>query len=71
MKYLRTVTKRHGIDQHIRYQQKVLNLNWQPDGKKWRVKVLVNETEERIYHARFIGVGTGYYDYKEVCTLGF
>ncbi|QDS71804.1 hypothetical protein FKW77_009526 [Venturia effusa] len=65
IKYLRDVTNRHGIDKHIKYRHKVLELDWQSDLQKWKVKVQANETENQTYFARFIGVGSGYYDYEE------
>lgn len=36
------------------------------DEQKWRIEVLVNKTEKKTFWARFIVMGTGYYDYNEV-----
>jgi cation diffusion facilitator CzcD-associated flavoprotein CzcO len=64
MKYLRDVSKRHGVDQHIKFNHKVVELDWQSDMQRWKVGVLVNGAEKRSYFARFVAVGSGYYDYE-------
>lgn len=66
VKYLRDVSKRHGIDKHIKYQHKVVELDWQTDLQKWKVEVRVNDSENRTYFSRFVAAGSGYYDYNEV-----
>jgi cation diffusion facilitator CzcD-associated flavoprotein CzcO len=66
LNYLRTVAARHGIDKHINFHHQVLGLDWRPDEQKWRVEVLVSNSEKTTFWARFVIMGTGYYDYNEV-----
>jgi hypothetical protein len=66
LNYLRTVAARHGIDKHIKFHHEVLSMDWRSDEQKWKIEALVNKTEKKTFWARFIVMGTGYYDYNEV-----
>lgn len=73
--YLRQSCEKFGIDKHIRYRQFVSEIHWKSDLQQWQVTVLENgkpstgaltpENESRpiIYYAKFLVMGTGYYDY--------
>jgi cation diffusion facilitator CzcD-associated flavoprotein CzcO len=66
LNYLRTVAARHGIDKHIKFHHEVLSMDWRSEEQKWRIDVLVNKIEKKTFWARFVVMGTGYYDYNEV-----
>lgn len=68
LNYLKGVSQRHGIDDHIKYRHKVLNLDWSSKVQKWKINVEVGGTEHKIFRARFVIMCTGYYDYEEVST---
>lgn len=65
LKYIRTVSARHGIDKHIKYQHKVLKLNWKSDQQHYQIDVLVDGEHEKTFYARAVAMGTGYYNYNE------
>ena len=66
LSYLKGVSQRHGIDNHIKYRHKVLNLDWSSKVQKWKVDVNVGEAEQKVFRSRFVIMCTGYYDYNEV-----
>jgi monooxygenase len=66
LNYLKGVSKRHGIDHHIKFHHIVLGLDWSSDLQKWRVEVQVGEGKQKTFWARFVIMSTGYYDYNEV-----
>ncbi|KPI44152.1 Baeyer-Villiger monooxygenase [Cyphellophora attinorum] len=69
--YLQDACQKNGIDKRIRYHHHVSELHWKSDLQLWQVKVLLNHTPQtpstntRMFHARYIVMGTGYYDYHE------
>lgn len=63
LSYIKGCTKRHGIDQHIKYHHQVQVLNWSSENQHWKIQALVNG-KEKLYYARHVLLGTGYYDYK-------
>ncbi|BFZ53851.1 hypothetical protein PYCC9005_000882 [Savitreella phatthalungensis] len=58
--YLRESAEEHGIDEHIRYGEKVERLDFATSAAAWTVK-----TQKSTYRARFVILGTGYYDYDK------
>lgn len=64
--YLNDVATRHGIDKHMKFRHMVQALDWRSDEQKWRLEVLVNGSEKKIFWAKFVIMGTGYYDYNKV-----
>jgi cation diffusion facilitator CzcD-associated flavoprotein CzcO len=54
-----------GIDHHICYNHSVSEANWSSKEKKWKLKVSRRGEDEPVtFQARFILLGTGYYDYQ-------
>ncbi|KAJ4138615.1 hypothetical protein NW768_002465 [Fusarium equiseti] len=54
-----------GIDHHICYNHSVQEANWSSQDKKWNLQVSLNGDEKPVtFQARFILLGTGYYDYQ-------
>ncbi|KAI0846142.1 FAD/NAD(P)-binding domain-containing protein [Daldinia vernicosa] len=60
--YLETCVSKHNLDRHIRFRHKVLSMSWSSKSAQWTVTVnhdgVITE-----YKARFVILGTGYYDY--------
>ncbi|KAJ4152270.1 hypothetical protein NW754_004065 [Fusarium falciforme] len=54
-----------GIDHHICYNHTVLTANWRSGKKTWELQVTrPGEDEPTLFQARFLLLGTGYYDYQ-------
>jgi cation diffusion facilitator CzcD-associated flavoprotein CzcO len=62
--YLTETARKHGIDQHIRFNTRVVSVDWDSTTDSWTV-----ETEQdgvpKTYRGRFVFFGTGYYNYDE------
>ena len=71
LSYLNDVASRHGIDKHIKFHHFVQSLDWRSDEQKWKIEVLVNGSEKKIFWASFVIMGTGYYDYNKVRSLEY
>ncbi|RKF64336.1 FAD-containing monooxygenase EthA [Erysiphe neolycopersici] len=63
-KYLNECAEKEGITCKIRYHHRVLEGNWSSSDQKWSLKVEINGQTTQ-YHARFVVMCTGYYNYKE------
>ena len=64
LKYIKDIAAKYGIDEHINYNHHVDKLNWSSDQQRWQVDCLVNG-EHQTYYAKYVLMGTGYYDYNE------
>ncbi|KAM5341299.1 hypothetical protein ACJ41O_014330 [Fusarium nematophilum] len=62
--YMAESAAKIGIDKHIRFNNKVLSANWSSKQQLWVLDVQTRDGCE-IIHARFLTLGTGYYDYDE------
>jgi cation diffusion facilitator CzcD-associated flavoprotein CzcO len=62
-KYMTESAEQHGIDRHIQYHKKLIAADWSSKTQSWALKVDA-EGEKQIFHARFLVLGTGYYDYN-------
>jgi cation diffusion facilitator CzcD-associated flavoprotein CzcO len=63
--YMMESARKEGIDRHIRYQHKVEEANWNSQESKWELKVTIAGVQEPVaFKARFLLLGTGYYDYE-------
>jgi cation diffusion facilitator CzcD-associated flavoprotein CzcO len=62
--YLTETARKHGIDEHIRFNTHVRSADWDSTTDTWTV-----ETEQdgapKTYRGRFVFFGTGYYNYDE------
>jgi cation diffusion facilitator CzcD-associated flavoprotein CzcO len=68
--YLTATARRYGIDQHIRFDTRVLSADWDSTTDTWNVQAQ-HDGQARTYRARFVFFGTGYYNYDEPYTPGF
>lgn len=69
-KYIDETAAAYGIDKHVQFGEKVVAADWSSDTQCWTLNVDVCAQEEeksrrKTYHARFVILATGYYDYDE------
>ncbi|OTB03167.1 hypothetical protein M426DRAFT_60742 [Hypoxylon sp. CI-4A] len=62
--YMQKSIESVGIHKNIRFNHQVLSAEWSSTAKSWSITVKEDQGEEKTYHAKFIVLGTGYYDYK-------
>jgi cation diffusion facilitator CzcD-associated flavoprotein CzcO len=62
--YLKESAAAYGIDSKIQFRHKLLAADWSSDDQRWSLSVDA-DGEKIIYSARFIIMGTGYYNYDE------
>ncbi|KAK1977041.1 hypothetical protein LZ30DRAFT_602164 [Colletotrichum cereale] len=63
--YLAESASKHGIDRHIRYQHQVVSANWDSGAARWVLQVTTGDEKVKTVSARFVVLGTGYYDYEQ------
>ncbi|RSL60795.1 hypothetical protein CEP54_006621 [Fusarium duplospermum] len=65
VRYLRNAAEKEGIDRHMQFKRRVLSANWNSADQSWSLIVEISPGKILDYKARFLILGTGYYDYKE------
>lgn len=72
LKYIRETAKENAVEPHIRYEQRVISADWQPESASWLVTVQ-NTGDESIWQLScgFIYSCSGYYHYTEPYTPSF
>ena len=60
--YLTTTARKHGIDDHIRFDTQVTSVQWDSTTDTWTVHA-EQDGVVQTFRARFVFFGTGYYDY--------
>lgn len=68
--YLTDTAHKHGIDQHIRFNNHVVSADWDSATDTWTVTADEDGTA-RTYRSRFVFFGSGYYNYDEGYTPDF
>jgi cation diffusion facilitator CzcD-associated flavoprotein CzcO len=68
--YLVETARKHGIDEYIRFNTRVLSADWDSTSDTWTVQTEV-DGEPKAYRGRFLFFGTGYYNYDEPYTPEF
>jgi cation diffusion facilitator CzcD-associated flavoprotein CzcO len=68
--YLTQTARKHGIDEHIRFNTRVMSADWDSATDTWTVLTEV-DGEQKTYRGRFLFFGTGYYNYDEPYTPDF
>jgi cation diffusion facilitator CzcD-associated flavoprotein CzcO len=63
LRYLRESAGLYGIDKKVRFGHRLISADWSSRDLCWRLDVRVGG-ELRVFHARFLILGTGYYDYE-------
>lgn len=64
LQYLKDTVEESGIDERIRFGNKMTSANWSDDSKTWTLTVTSPKGEEKIA-CKFLSICTGYYDYQE------
>jgi cation diffusion facilitator CzcD-associated flavoprotein CzcO len=62
--YLIQTARKHGIDQHIRFNTRVQSADWDSATDTWTVST-EHDGVATTYRCRFLFFGTGYYNYDE------
>ncbi|VUC22996.1 unnamed protein product [Clonostachys rosea] len=65
VRYLRNAAEKEGIDRHVQFKRSVLSASWISAEQSWSLMVETDSGVTIEYQARFLILGTGYYDYKE------
>ena len=68
--YLTQTARKHGIDEHIRFNTRVVSADWDSATDTWTVQTEVDGAP-KTYRGRFLFFGTGYYNYDEPYTPEF
>jgi len=69
LNYIREAADEYDLNQHIRYNHKVVSAHWCSQDKLWTVTVVRSDGEEQLaIRSRFILSCTGYYDYEQGYT---
>jgi cation diffusion facilitator CzcD-associated flavoprotein CzcO len=70
--YVRRTAREHGIDKHIRFQNRVVGANWSSADSRWTVEVERGATRERVrLSCNFLFCCSGYYNYAAGYTPDF
>lgn len=64
-RYLHDTAKKEGIFDHICFGHRVMSANWSTENQTWELSVETTHGSRKQTQARFLILGTGYYDYKE------
>ena len=62
--YIADTARKHGIDEHIRFNTYVRSADWDPATDIWTVQT-EHRRRPKTYRSRFVFFGTGYYNYDE------
>ncbi len=65
--YIRESAALYGIDNKVQYHHKLVSSNWSSDQQAWTLHVDAGG-EKKYFHARFVILSTGYYDYDEALS---
>ena len=68
--YIADAARKHGIDEHIRFNTHVISADWDSASDTWTVQTEQNG-EPRTYRGRFLFFASGYYNYDEPYTPPF
>jgi cation diffusion facilitator CzcD-associated flavoprotein CzcO len=68
--YMADTARKHGIDQHIRFNTYVRSADWDSATDMWTVQT-EHDGEPKTYRTRFLFFGSGYYNYDEPYTPTF
>lgn len=72
LQYIRDTAKDEGIDQKIRYNQKIIAAEWSSAQAQWTIQVAHTQTGQTVqYTCNFLWMCSGYYNYKQGYTPDF
>lgn len=61
--YLNRVVDQHNIRRSIRFGTRVVSANWNDHSARWRLVLETGDDNRELLLARFLFLGSGYYDY--------
>ncbi|KAA0097939.1 NAD(P)/FAD-dependent oxidoreductase [Mycolicibacterium sp. P1-18] len=61
--YLADAARHHGMDEHIRFDTRVISADWDSSTDTWTLRTSASDGSTTSYRGRFVFFGTGYYDY--------
>ncbi|OTA63978.1 putative flavin-binding monooxygenase [Hypoxylon sp. EC38] len=64
MEYLSDAVSKHCLERYIRFHHRVLSANWSIKDQYWDLVAVDRENLSKHIRARWIILGTGYYDYN-------
>ena len=65
LEYLQSSMKSFGMDKRTRFEHKLTLMNWSSSDKCWKLHFTIAGEKEKVVRARWIVLGTGYYDYEK------
>jgi cation diffusion facilitator CzcD-associated flavoprotein CzcO len=68
--YIADTARKHGIDEHIRFNTYVRSADWDSATDTWTVQT-EDDRRPKTYRTRFLFFGTGYYNYDEPYAPAF
>ena len=71
LKYLNKIVDERGIRPHIRFGRRVRRAEWDSAGARWTVTMADAAGTETVITARFLFMGSGYYDYDQGYEASF
>lgn len=71
LKYLNKIVDDRGIRPHINFGQRVRSAAWDTPSARWTITIVDADGAARDMTARFLFMGSGYYDYDQGYEAGF
>ena len=71
LEYLNRIVDERGIREHINFGQKVVSADWREADATWHVTIEESDGSQRQVTARWLYLGSGYYDYDDPYDAGF
>jgi cation diffusion facilitator CzcD-associated flavoprotein CzcO len=71
LEYLNRIATERGIRQHIRFETKVVSANWESANAWWAITSEAADGQRSRTTARFLYLGSGYYDYDNPYDANF
>lgn len=71
LQYLDEISDEYDLRSHMRMGQKVLSTAWDSSTARWCVTTETADGSHQRSYARFVFLGSGYYDYDEAYDAGF
>jgi monooxygenase len=65
LQYIRETAKKYRVDELIRYEHRVIGIEWSGETRRWLVTAQLAGGEERIFECNFLHCCSGYYSYEQ------
>ena len=64
-RYIEEAAREHGVDQHIRFEHKVVHAEWSSAQARWVITAELPDGSTRRFSCRFLQCCSGYYNYEQ------